>query len=140
MSQFCVSMASGDVSCLAPLRVRLALVDYSCFPFVRAPLLASAARADARFYFFIVLVLVFFPPLVTRGCISLGKGVPTYVAPLLPLFWKGAVNGFAYSSTQNVLSSFSQFHAWVGLEDRNVFGRLVAFEVFCITSGWRSLF
>ena len=51
------------------------------------------------------------------------------------LFWKGAVNGFAYFSTQNILASFSQFHAWVGLEDGNVFGRLVAFEVFCITSG-----
>ena len=87
MSQCCVSMASGDVSCLAPLRVRLALVDYSCFPSVRAPLLASAARADARFYFFIVFVFVFPPPLVTRGCNSLGKGgthmCDTFITPLL---------------------------------------------------------
>ena len=76
MSQCCVSRASGDVSCLAPLRVRLALVDYSCFPFVRAPLqfllsMCLLQRRGRMRVFFIVFVLVFFPT-VTRGFVSLG--------------------------------------------------------------------
>ena len=56
------------------------------------------------------------------------------MTPLLSLFWKGAVNGFfVYFFCVNILPSFSQFHAWVGLEDGNVFECLVALEVFCIT-------
>ena len=65
------------LSCLATFvwLSSITLVFLSCAPRFSfcflGTVLASAARADARFYFFIVFVVVFSPP-TTRGCISLG--------------------------------------------------------------------